>query len=160
MAGALLLCAAAASAAPRVGDAAPALVGETLKGEGFDLAELRGHVVVVNLWATWCPPCRAEMPMLDAFYKARQDEGLILVGASADRRRDLGEVRKVMASFSYPAVMLTDAKVNGFGAPRALPIIYLIDAKGSIAAVLVAGDTPLTQAQLAAAVTGSAASDK
>ena len=148
----VLLIATPASAAPRVGEPAPVFVGQTLKGEAFDLAKLRGHVVVVNLWATWCPPCRAEMPMLDAFYKAHQGEGLMMVGLSADRHRDLGEARKAMDAFSYPAAMLADAKSNGFGAPTALPITYVIDAEGTIKAILTPGDKPLTAAQLSAAV--------
>jgi thiol-disulfide isomerase/thioredoxin len=152
MAGAGLLIAAPALAAPRVGDPAPALIGQTLAGAPFDLAALRGHVVVVNLWATWCPPCRAEMPMLDAFYRAHRDEGLVLIGASADRRRDLGDVRQVMSRFAYPAVLLAEAKGNGFGQPRTLPVTYVIDAQGKVAAVLNGGDRPLTAADLAAAL--------
>lgn len=152
-----LLCAAPATADPRVGEPAPALVGETLQGQPFDLRKLRGHTVVVNLWATWCPPCRAEMPMLDAFYKAHQADGVALVGLSADRHRDIRDVRKVMGSFSYPAVVLSDAKLNGFGSPRALPITYVIDSGGIVRAILSPGDKPLAEAQLNAAVSQASA---
>lgn len=148
----VMLSAGTAFAAPRVGDPAPALIGQALEGQPFDLAALRGHVVIVNVWATWCPPCRAEMPMLDAVYKAHRAEGLALVGLSADRHRDLGEVRKVMKSFSYPALMASEAKVNGFGSPSVLPITYVIGADGTVRAVLSAGDAPLTEAQLQAAI--------
>jgi thiol-disulfide isomerase/thioredoxin len=151
-AGALLLSVAGASAAPRVGNPAPPFVGQTLDGQAFDLGALRGHVVIVNLWATWCPPCRAEMPMLDAFYKAHQGEGLALIGLSADRRRDLDEVRKAMGGLGYPAALLSGAKTNGFGSPGVLPITYVIDAGGKVAAVLNGADAPLTAAALADAV--------
>ena len=87
----------ATSAAPlRVGAPAPEISGQTLDGAVFDLAALHGHVVIVNVWATWCAPCRAEMPTLNAFYEAHRNQGLVMIGASADRPRDVGEVRGAM----------------------------------------------------------------
>ncbi len=141
-----------AVAAPRIGEPVPAFVGQTMEGRPIDLAALRGHVVVVNLWATWCPPCRAEMPMLDAFAKADRAEGLVLIGLSADRHRDLGEARKVMSAFGYPAAMLSDARVNGFGAPAALPETLVIDPQGRVRAILINNDRPLSADALDAAV--------
>jgi thiol-disulfide isomerase/thioredoxin len=151
MTGAVLLSAVTAFASPRVGRPAPAFVGQTLDGQTFDLAGLRGHVVLVNLWATWCPPCRAEMPMLDGYALAHSGEGLVLVGLSADRHRDLGEVRKAMQGLHYRAALLADAQTNGFGSPSTLPITYVIAADGAIKAVLSPADAPLTAAQLDAA---------
>ena len=151
MTGAVLLNAVAAFAAPRVGQPAPPFVGQTLDGQSFDLSKLRGHVVVVNLWATWCPPCRAEMPMLDAYARAHQGEGLLLIGLSADRHRDLAEVRKAMQDLTYPAALLADAKTNGFGSPTTLPVTYIIGGDGVIKVVLSPGDAALTTAQLNAA---------
>src|ERR1700719_2012985 len=108
-------------AAVDVGQPAPALVTQELNGQTFDLAAQRGKVTIVNFWATWCPPCRKEMPALDAFYRRYHAQGLELIGLSADRPHDRSEVIKVMQSFSYPAAMLHDAKSDGFGDPSALP---------------------------------------
>ncbi len=97
-----LTAAASAFAAPTVGQPAPALVADTLDGRTLDLSGLRGKVVIVNFWATWCPPCREEMPALDAFYRHYRGRGLELIGMSADSAHDSDEVRKVMGSIRLP----------------------------------------------------------
>jgi thiol-disulfide isomerase/thioredoxin len=140
------------AAAQKVGAPAPALVGQTIDGKPFDLAKLRGHVVVANVWATWCTPCRVEMPTLDAFSKAHQAQGVVLVGLSADRPSDAATVDRVMSSFSYPAILLKTAKTDGFTPPNVLPVTYVIDAKGIVRAALIYTDKPLSEADLAAAV--------
>jgi cytochrome c biogenesis protein CcmG/thiol:disulfide interchange protein DsbE len=123
-------------AAAEVGQHAPALVAPELNGNEFDLSQQRGRVVVLNVWATWCSPCRAEMPVLDAFYRAHRDEGLTVIGLSADDPHDRKDVVKVMRAFSYPAALAADAKTNGFGRPTVVPITYVVDADGVIAAIL------------------------
>jgi peroxiredoxin len=149
---ALVIACHIALAATEVGQPAPPLAATELDGRGFDLAALRGKVVVVNFWATWCPPCREEMPALDAFYRQHHDQGLEMLGISADRPRDRGEVVNMMHAFSYPAAMLGDAKVNGLGAPDALPVTYVIDRAGIVRAKFRADQMAVTEQSLAATV--------
>lgn len=127
-----------------IGQPAPALIIAELDGQKFDLSDERGKVVVVNFWATWCAPCRAEMPALDKVYRQYHDKGLVLIGISADRARDRDSVADVMKKFSYPAALLGDADTNGFGRPDAVPITYVIDAKGILRAALTPDKAPLT----------------
>jgi thiol-disulfide isomerase/thioredoxin len=134
-----------ADAPVRVGERAPALVVPRLDGVVFDLAALRGKVVIINFWATWCSPCRAEMPQLDAFYRRYRARGLELLGVSVDDAQDRDAVVRVMRSFSYPAGLAVAAKVNDFGAPIAVPLTWIIDAKGVVRTRLVAGNAATMQ---------------
>jgi cytochrome c biogenesis protein CcmG, thiol:disulfide interchange protein DsbE len=140
---------AAGADAPAVGRAAPALVAPELDGKTFDLAAERGKVVIVNFWATWCGPCRAEMPLLNRFYLAHRAQGLALVGVSVDDRHDRKEVAEVMRQFAYPAVLASSAAANGFGPPLAVPMTWIIDANGVVRARLVSA---VTEQALSAAV--------
>ena len=121
-----------ARAAPEIGKPAPELVVTELNGEVFDLAKLKGKVVLVSYWATWCAPCKKDMPRLDAFYRRYRDRNLTMIGISVDRAADLPKVRKVMASLAYPVALLKDATDNGFGAPDGVPITWIVDADGKV----------------------------
>ena len=129
---AALLWLAPACAAPEIDQPAPALVVTALDGRTFDLAKLRGKVVLVNYWATWCAPCRKDMPKLDAFYRRYHRQNLEMIGISVDRERDLEKVRKVMTSLAYPVATLKGVTVDGFGPPEGVPITWIIDADGKI----------------------------
>jgi cytochrome c biogenesis protein CcmG, thiol:disulfide interchange protein DsbE len=153
--GLLLLVAhpSAAATPAAIGQPAPALVVKTLDGTLFDLHALKGKVIVVNFWATWCPPCREEMPSLDAFYRTHHMDGLELIGLSVDLARNREKVQRFMKFFRYPAALTSDATVNEFGLPRLLPVTYVIDAQGVVRAILVgAEDKPISQQQLEAAL--------
>jgi cytochrome c biogenesis protein CcmG, thiol:disulfide interchange protein DsbE len=89
----LLLAACAPERAPRVGDAVPAELGRALDGRALRLDALRGEVVVVNVWATWCEPCRREMPALQELHRQLGREGFRVVGVSVDGAGAAGAIR-------------------------------------------------------------------
>ena len=142
-----LLAVSAASDAlgPEIGRPAPALIVQRLDGTRFDLAALRGKVVILNYWATWCAPCRAEMPVLEAFYRRYAEQGLVLLGLSVDDAHDRRAVADVMRQFSYPAALASDAKPDGFGPPLAVPTTLVIDSAGIVRARLMSGAAVSTE---------------
>jgi cytochrome c biogenesis protein CcmG/thiol:disulfide interchange protein DsbE len=147
---AIVLCAFATFGAPATAalPQEPALTAATLDSKTFSLAGSRGHVVLVHFWATWCAPCREEMPVLDAFYKRYRDRGVEVIGISVDRGRDIAQVREVMRAFSFPAALVRDAKPNDFGTQNELPVTFVIDAQGRVHDELRPDTTPLTDANL------------
>lgn len=117
---------------PREGSPAPALKVKTLDGERMSLADLRGKVVLVNFWATWCPPCRAEMPGFEQVWRERGKDGFVVVGLSADDGP--GEVAVFLGDrgITYPVAMASSSAKRAFGGITALPASFLVDRKGVI----------------------------
>jgi thiol-disulfide isomerase/thioredoxin len=116
--------------APQAGQPAPALEATTLEGARFVLAEHRGKVVLVNFWATWCLPCRTEMPAIEAFYRAHRDQGLVVIAISLDEPADLAQVRQAMAGFSFPAALISQTRAKGYGRLWRLPLTFVVDRDG------------------------------
>jgi peroxiredoxin len=121
-----------AAAEPAMGEPAPPLIVTSLSGQTLDLKKLRDKVVLVNFWATWCAPCRKEIPRLSAFYRRYHEQGLEVIGISIDRPDDLEKVRRQMTSIAYPVVVVKDIAVNGLGKPEGVPVTYVIDSKGVV----------------------------
>jgi len=113
-----------------VGKPAPAITATMIDGSPFDLAALSGKVVVVHFWATWCAPCRVEMPAFEAFYRAHKSEGVEVVAISLDTHDNLAQVKAVMRDFSYPAALLEDTKAKGYGRIWRVPLTFVIDRQG------------------------------
>ncbi|MBZ5575780.1 MAG: TlpA family protein disulfide reductase [Acidobacteriia bacterium] len=111
----------------------------TLKdGEGHDvrLSDYRGKVVLLDFWATWCGPCRIEIPWFKELQSKHQDKGFAVLGVSI--YDDGWEAIKPFAAqmkMNYPVVMGTDQAAHDFGGLDALPTTFLIDREGRIAAV-------------------------
>jgi thiol-disulfide isomerase/thioredoxin len=118
------------SNAIEVGKPAPPLEAKLLDGTQFSLAATAGSVVVVNFWATWCVPCRAEMPALEAYYQKHRAEGLQLLAISMDDPRDEPKVREVMGAFSFRAALARDASIKPYGRIWRIPLTFVIDRQG------------------------------
>lgn len=117
-----------------VGSEAPAYEAFTLEGDRVALAELRGEVVLLNVWATWCPPCRKEIPELQALHERYADGGLRVVGVSVDAAGTDGLVRRFADEFHVTYDVLRDpadraTAVFGF---QGIPGTVLIDRQGTV----------------------------
>ena len=119
-------------AAPVLGEAAPPLVLTGLDGKTFDLAKLRGKVVLINYWATWCAPCKVEMPTLDAFFRRYHEQGLEIIGISVDFKDDIKKVPNAAKALAYPVALIGAISENGFGPPEGVPLTYVIDTGGVV----------------------------
>jgi len=145
LAGGGLLCAGwlAHAAGMQIGRPAPPMIAIGLDGQTFDLSAQHGKVVLVNFWATWCVPCRKEMPLLDAFYRQHRDAGLTLIGISVDRPDRRPRVQKVMTAFAYVGAMLSDVTTREFDPPDGVPSTYVVDRDGIVRDSFIAIDEAL-----------------
>lgn len=125
-----------ASAALGLGSAtepAPLFTLATLAGDSISLSDLRGQVVLVNFWASWCPPCRIEMPGFERVYRERRSEGFTILGIATDTWAR-ASIREFLDEhdITYPTVLATPQVVREYGGVNALPESYLIDRRGRI----------------------------
>ncbi|MGA2592715.1 MAG: TlpA disulfide reductase family protein [Bryobacteraceae bacterium] len=104
-----------------------------LKGKNWTLKDLRGQVVLVNFWATWCPPCRKEMPDLDALYRRFGTQGLVILAIS-DEERSKVEPFIAEHKFSYPILLDPGGKVNEMFRVEGIPKSFVYDRDGKLVA--------------------------
>jgi peroxiredoxin len=131
--GALLMTVASlAAAATAVGTSAPDFTLKTLAGGNMRLQEQRGQVVLVNFWATWCGPCRKEMPHLNRIADKYKSSGLVLLGVNVDD--DVGNASAVAAKLGvkFPVLLDTDKKVSRLYDLNSMPSTMVIDRSGKV----------------------------
>jgi peroxiredoxin len=122
----------ARAAGPPVGKAAPPLTLHTLDGRAISTESLRGKVVILSFWATWCAPCKQELPVLSDYAREHAAEGLQVLAFSLDDPDRLGEVRRIAATLSFPVGLLGDSWAGGYGRIWQLPVNFTIDRSGTL----------------------------
>jgi thiol-disulfide isomerase/thioredoxin len=111
---------------------APKLVFNDLKGNKVNISDYRDQIVMINNWATWCPPCKAEMPTLSNYYQAHADQGFILFGIEA------GDPKEAVANFvetyglTFPVLLDPNSKALSLFHTDSLPSSYVIDHDGNV----------------------------
>jgi thiol-disulfide isomerase/thioredoxin len=153
-----LLLALPAAAAPakipvklKVGDTAPQFSRDDLKGKAFDLKAQRGKIVLIDFWASWCPPCMEEIPHLDQLQKTYGGRGFQAVGISMDDNTDITKETMRKFPFDYPVVKGDAAFGNLYGGVLGLPLQYLVGADGKILAIWSGEVAPATLDKVIAA---------
>jgi peroxiredoxin len=127
---------------PERGFAAPDFTLETPDGQTMALSKLQGQVVLINFWATWCPPCRAEMPAIQEVYEQYRDQGFIVLAV------DLMETDAQVTTFAgqleltFPILMDRDGKVSDRYRVRSIPTTFFLDRSGVIQDIVIGGPMP------------------
>src|SRR3954462_102637 len=129
---AVLLSPPLASGAVAPQSSAPDFTLKSMSGPNLRLAEQRGRVVMVNFWATWCGPCRQEMPQLDRLYQKYKSSGFVLLGVNVDE--DVRKATDVAAKLgvTFPVLLDTDKAVSKLYDLSTMPSTVLIDRDGKV----------------------------
>jgi thiol-disulfide isomerase/thioredoxin len=116
------------------GKVAPAFSLVDLDGKKVTLAQFKGHPVVVNFWATWCGPCKLEMPWFEQMNQQYKDKGLIILGLSQDTGTDVAEISKAAKKIgvTYSILQPDDTVAKLYGGVDYLPETFYVNAKGVV----------------------------
>lgn len=114
----------------QLGKMAPPATLVTLDGQRISTNDLHGHTVILTFWATWCAPCREEMPLLSRYAEAHRDQGLKVLGFSLDDAENLDKVRAVAAQTRFPVGLLAASNAHGYGRMWRIPVSFVIDRDG------------------------------
>ena len=118
-----------ATAAIKVGERAPDFEMTLIDGSKIRSADLRGQVVILNFWATWCGPCKTELPLLDTYYRLRKDNGLRIFAVATEDSLPVSRLKPLFAAMAIPSAR----RIKGaFSVMGALPTNYIIDRAGIV----------------------------
>jgi cytochrome c biogenesis protein CcmG, thiol:disulfide interchange protein DsbE len=133
---------------PREGFPAPNFTLQTPDGHSLVLSSYRGKVVIVNFWASWCGPCRAEMPVINQVYQTVHAQGLMVLAIDTTFQNNEADARAFAAQLglSFPILLDREGSVSRAYLLRALPTTYIIDRHGIIRTVVLGG--PMNEAFL------------
>lgn len=120
---------ASAASAPKVGIVAPAYELTLVDGSKISSADLRGQVVILNFWATWCGPCKRELPLLDTYYRIRKPNGLRIFAVATQDSLSEHQLRPLFARMAIPAARRVKGPYADLGA---LPTNFVIDRAGIV----------------------------
>jgi peroxiredoxin len=134
--------------APQVGFLAPEFTINSIDGESYTLSGFRGKAVLVNLWATWCPPCRAEMPAIERIHQEFKDQGFIVLGINTTNQDDPAAIPAFLDQYNitFPILLDESGSVSALYQLRSLPSSYFIDRGGVIRDIVIGG--PMSEALL------------
>ncbi len=123
-----------------IGNPAPDFTLTNIAGEPVSLSQYRGQVVILNFWATWCPPCREEMPSMETLYRKYKDQGLVILAVSVDENGE-SAVKKFLQQTPYTFPILLDSEnvsQHIYGVFR-FPESFIIDRNGVIVEKIIGG---------------------
>jgi|MTBAKSStandDraft_1061840.scaffolds.fasta_scaffold00225_72 thiol-disulfide isomerase/thioredoxin len=133
-------------AAPQKGFIAPDFVLNDLSGNEYQLSNLKGNMIIVNVWASWCKPCQYEMPAMQEIYEKYQDKGLILLAVNNTYQDNYSDVLDFVSEnkLTFPILLDLDGFVSNQYQVQALPSTFFIDKTGKISEIIIGG--PMSEA--------------
>ena len=133
---------------PHTGFLAPDFNLETIDGKRVQLSELQGKPIIINFWASWCPPCRAEMPALQNVHDTYQNQGLVVLAINATNQDNLQSAIAFTQNhiLTFPILLDVTGMVSNLYQLRSLPTTFFIDEKGIIQEIVIGG--PMAEALL------------
>jgi peroxiredoxin len=114
------------------GQRAPDFSLTSLSGEPVKLSDYSGQVVLINMWATWCPPCKAEMPTIDQYYQAHRDDGFVVLAVNSQEKADSVNSFIQDSGFTFPVLLDDQATVMDQYNVLGLPTSFIISRDGTI----------------------------
>lgn len=116
----------------QVGQSAPPATLVALDGKHWNTEDLRGQVIILTFWATWCEPCREELPLLSAYASQHAAEGLTVLAISVDSLDQLEPVRAIARTLKFPVGLLATSNAAGYGRMWRLPVSFTIGRDGRL----------------------------
>lgn len=127
-----LLCTAAFTSAKELNGPAPDFVLKSNSGQNIRLSELRGEVVLINFWATWCGPCRQEMPLLDDLHSRYKDMGFTVLGVNVEKKPEKAQAMLAESPVSFPVLFDANSEVSKLYNVDAMPTTVMVDRDGNM----------------------------
>jgi peroxiredoxin len=134
--------------AAQVGFRAPEFELHGTDGKTYTLSDFRGYAVLVNLWTSWCPPCRAEMPAIETVYQEYKEKGFVVLAVNVTNQDDPAAISPFLDQYgiSFPDLLDESGSVSRLFQLQNLPSSYFIDRRGIIREVVIGG--PMSEALL------------
>ena len=113
-----------------LGQSAPNIEGTLIDGKSYSLNNNRGKVILVNFWASWCEPCREEMPAIEAFLKKNKARGFEVLAIAMDKPSDMEQAKQIMRNYSFLFAEKNQINYSGYGRIWRIPSSFIIDKQG------------------------------
>jgi len=131
-----------AHAVPEIDTPAPPLAGELFSGERFDLERMRGKVVLINFYSSYCRYCAYEIGLLESVYEKYRDAGLEVIAIGVDSLEDRERVARNLGMYHLPGTMAATLTRNGFGGRYPTPTAFIVDRQGFLRLKITGAKTP------------------
>jgi cytochrome c biogenesis protein CcmG/thiol:disulfide interchange protein DsbE len=128
----ILLHATSAYAGLELGRPAPNIQGELVDGKPFSLNAYKGKVLIVNFWASWCEPCREEMPAIETYLQKNKARGLEVLAITMDKPSDLEQAKQIMRNYSFLFAEKNQIDYSEYGRIWRIPSTFIIDKQGKL----------------------------